>query len=184
MRRFQILNNFHRKLGKIELLVTLDREMTSPWNFHQLFILTRGNYRGQYFELKFIIQNDARKSKIIFALPWSLCIWWNMKQWRSVTESLFSPFRIWKQKWQICQELWELIFILFEKLLWCSITVPNDLLLVYPYPELCAASKNDPCQAYMESGINKVNSYFGHFENMILMSFEWDITLMSSCFYS
>ena len=45
----QIPNNFYTKLGKIELLVTFDREMISTRTFHQLFIITRGNYGRQEF---------------------------------------------------------------------------------------------------------------------------------------
>ena len=42
--------NFHTKLDKIELLITLDREMISTWSFHRLIIIRRGNYLRQYFD--------------------------------------------------------------------------------------------------------------------------------------
>ena len=35
----QIPNNFHTKLGKIELFITFDREVLSTWTFHQLRLL-------------------------------------------------------------------------------------------------------------------------------------------------
>ena len=41
----QILNNFRKKLGKTELLITFDREMSSSWTFYQSFIITIQNYR-------------------------------------------------------------------------------------------------------------------------------------------
>ena len=46
----QIPVNFHTRLGKFELLITVNREMISNWTFHQLFFLKRGNYGRQQFD--------------------------------------------------------------------------------------------------------------------------------------
>ena len=40
----QIPNNFHKKLGKIELLTTFCIEMVSAQTFYGLFIIARGSY--------------------------------------------------------------------------------------------------------------------------------------------
>ena len=41
----QIPINFHTKLGKVELLISFDREMMPTRKFYQLIIIKRGSYR-------------------------------------------------------------------------------------------------------------------------------------------
>ena len=41
---------FPININQIELLLTLDRDMISAWHFHQVFIISRENYRRQYFD--------------------------------------------------------------------------------------------------------------------------------------
>ena len=59
----QISNNFHTKLGKIELHTTFDRKMISTWTFHQSFIIRRGNCRRQHFDWCYL--NGAPKLKTL-----------------------------------------------------------------------------------------------------------------------
>ena len=46
----QVPINFHTKLGKIELHITLDRVMISTLTLHQLLVITNGNYTRHYFD--------------------------------------------------------------------------------------------------------------------------------------
>ena len=53
---------------------------------------------------------------------------------------------------------WQLFGIFFQKLLWCTTTVPNLLFAAYPYADIWTTGKNDPQTQPHSSSSNLVHS--------------------------
>ena len=68
---------------------------------------------------------------------------------RSFAEKTLTSVKLW--------ETWELIGMFFQKLSWCSTTVPNLMFLAYSYPGIWLARKNDPTQVYTDPKEPKLN---------------------------
>ena len=160
------ISKFYTKLAKIESLITLDRDMISTWNFHQLLIITKKT--ADVWR-----HNSKWRAKKIFSV---LKIWraigpqplFFMKDGGQPHERAFfllseSGNRIEKSSFN--QELWlfensiqifnfwmknadvrKILRTWYLMVSWCT-TEPNFLFLAYPYLEIWTTSKNYP-QAY------------------------------------
>ena len=85
----QIPNNLRTKLGKIEFLTTLPREMTSTWDSHHLFIIIRKNHRHQHFVRRRRYTSKWHAKNINFTSTYlahhSASAFGSHEKWRSAT---------------------------------------------------------------------------------------------------